>query len=406
MRCHAPLVVRTGLLAAISVVAGCGPRPPAVVATAPTPVTVSLPIERNVTDHVELTGRTSAVQSVEVRARVGGYLDKINFKEGLLVKKGDVLFEIDPRPYQAQVDFAKGQVAAQEATLKKAKADNARNQGLAHKSPGAVTQQDLDQYQAAEDQGIANLQTAKATLATNELNLAFTKVISPIDGRASRFYITLGNLVVQDQTLLTTIVSVDPIYADFDVDERTVLRVRQLIREGKARSARDSEIPVLLELANEQGFPHHGTINFVDNQVNPQTGTLRVRGVFENRDEALSPGLFVRVQAPIGGPHPALLVVERAIDSDQGQKILYIVNKKHEVVYRPIAVGALHDGLRVIESGLQPGEQVIVNGLQRVRPGAVVDPKPVDMPVAPSAARPSASSPEPKPATSPTPTKG
>jgi RND family efflux transporter MFP subunit len=170
-------------------------------------------------------------------------------------------------------------------------------------------------------------------------------------------------------------------YAYFDVDERTVLRVRQLIREGKARSARETEWPVALGLATEEGFPHRGTINFVDNQVNPKTGTLRVRGVFPNKDEALSPGFFARVRVPIGQAHRALLVTDRAIDNDQGQKVLYVVNEKNEVVSRPVRLGALHDGLREIEGGLKPGERVVVNGLQQVRPGLTVEPKLVDHPV-------------------------
>ena len=194
----------------------------------------------------------------------------------------------------------------------------------------------------------------------------------------------MGNLIQSgDQsggTLLTTIVSVDPMYAYFDVDERTVLRVRQLIREGKAKSAREAVWPVSLGLANEEGFPHQGTINFVDNQVNPRTGTLRVRGVFPNKDEVLSPGFFARVRVPIGRPHKALLVTDRALDTDQGQKVLYVVNEKNEVVSRPVRLGALHDGLREITDGLKPGERVIVNGLQQVRPGVTVEPKLVDMP--------------------------
>jgi RND family efflux transporter MFP subunit len=221
---------------------------------------------------------------------------------------------------------------------------------------------------------------ARATLESNQLNLDFTKVTSPIDGRTSRYLVTIGNLIVQDNTLLTTVVSVNPIYAYVDVDEHTVLHVRQLIREGKAQSAREGAIPVSLGLADEQGFPHQGTINFVDNQVNVKTGTLRIRGVFDNKDEALSPGFFVRVRVPIGLPHKAILVSDRAIDTDQGQKIVYVVNDKNEVVYRPVKLGAMHDGLRVVEEGLKTDERVIVNGLQRVRPGMTVDPKPVDMP--------------------------
>jgi len=194
----------------------------------------------------------------------------------------------------------------------------------------------------------------------------------------------VGNLIqsadLANVSLLTTIVSVDPMYACFDVDEPTVQRVRQWIPEGKTKSVRDMGWPVTLGLATEEGFPHQGTINFVDNQVNPKTGTLRVRGVFPNKDEALSAGFFARVRVPVGPPHPALLVSDRAIDNDQGQKILYVANDKNEVVSRPIRVGSLHDGLREIEEGLKPGERVIVNGLQTVRPGVTVQPQVVDMP--------------------------
>jgi RND family efflux transporter MFP subunit len=195
----------------------------------------------------------------------------------------------------------------------------------------------------------------------------------------------VGNLVqAGDQnggTLLTTIVSVDPMYAYFDVDEYTALRVRQLIREGKSDSPRNGGYPVMLGLANEKGHPHRGTINFVDNQVNPKTGTIRLRGVFPNKDESLLPGLFARIRAPIGRPHKALLVSDRALDVDQGQKIVYVVNEKNEVVSRPVQLGALHNGLREITAGLKPGERVIVNGLQQVRVGAIVEPKLVDMPM-------------------------
>ena len=194
----------------------------------------------------------------------------------------------------------------------------------------------------------------------------------------------MGNLVqagdLTGGTLLTTIVSVDPMYAYFDVDEHTVLRVKQLIREGKAKTPDDVEIPVWLGLANEDGHPHRGTVNFIDNQVNPRTGTLRVRGVFPNKDEALSPGYFARVRVPIGVPHKALLVTERALDTDQGQKVVYVVDKDNRVASRPVRLGALHDGLREITDGLKPGERVIVNGLQQVRPGMTVEPNLVDMP--------------------------
>jgi len=247
---------------------------------------------------------------------------------------------------------------------------------------GAASQKDLDQAVADRGEARAGIQSARAAVDRAALDLEFTRVIAPINGRISRHLIDEGNLVTADTTLLTTIVSIDPMYAYFDVDERAVLHVRQLIREGKVQSARDvATVQVLLGLANETGFPHRGTINFVDNQVNPQTGTLRLRGVFPNENEALEPGYFARVRLLIGQPHRALLITERAIDTDQGQKIVYVVNDKNEVVSRPIRVGALHDGLRVLEEGVQPGERVIVNGLLQVRPGITVAPKLVDMPV-------------------------
>jgi RND family efflux transporter MFP subunit len=363
-------------------VAGCARGRPEAPAPALTPVTVSHPVEQYVTDYADFTARTAAVDSVEVRAHVWGYLEKVNFKEGALVKKGEVLFELDPRPYQALLNQAKGKVAQDDAQLNYDEAEYQRN--LKAIGSGAVSRSDLDKSAAARGVDRANLAADRALLASRQLDLEYTKVTAPVSGRVSRYVVTVGNLIQSgDQgggTLLTTIVSVDPIYANFDVDEHTVLRVRRLIREGKAKSARDSDWAVLLGLANEEGYPHQGIINFVDNQVNPKTGTLRVRGVFPNKDEQLSPGLFARVRVPIGSPHQALLVSDRAIDTDQGQKVVYVVDKDNRVVSRPVRCGALHEGLREITDGLKPGEKVIVNGLQQVRPGVVVEPKVVDMP--------------------------
>lgn len=366
--------------------AGCAPSSPPAAETARLAVTVSLPVEREVTDYADFTGRTAAVDSVEVRAHVWGYLDKVNFKEGAMVKKGDVLFELDARPYQALLNQAKAKVSQDQAQLKYDEAEYQRNVRLI--ASGATTRSDLDKSVAARGVDVANLAADKAVVAQRQLDLEYTKIIAPITGRASRYNVTIGNLVQSgDQgggTLLTTIMSVDPMYLYFDVDEYTVLRVRQMIREGKAKSAREVELPVFLGLANEEGHPHHGTLSFVDNQIDPKTGTLRVRGVFPNKDEILSPGLFGRVRVPIGEPYKALLVSDRAIDTDQGQKILYVVDDKNEVVTRPIRVGARHDGLRVIEEGLKPGERVVVVGLQQVRPGLVVEPKVVKMPTGPA----------------------
>jgi RND family efflux transporter MFP subunit len=362
--------------------AGCASAPSAAPEAAPTPVTVSRPVERDVTDYADFTGRTAAVDSVEVRARVWGYLAKVNFKEGALVKEGDVLFEIDPRLYRATLDRAKGTVSQCEARLHRTERDYRRAKVLLAR--GAVSREEYDRYEADYREAEANLDVAKADRETAALNVDYTKVTAPVSGRVSRYVVTLGNLIRSgDQnggTLLTTLVSVDPMYVYFDMDERTVLRVRQLIREGKARSAGETEWPVWLGLASEEGFPHRGRINFEDNQVNPRTGTLRVRGVFLNKSEALSPGFFARVRVPIGRAHRGLLVADRAVDTDQGQKVLYVVNEKNEVVSRAVRLGALHDGLREITEGLEAGERVIVSGLQQVRPGLTVEPKLVDMP--------------------------
>ena len=370
------------LLSFCFALASCAEAPSASKGVAPMPVLVSYPVERYVTDYADFTARTAAVDSVEVRAHVWGYLDKVHFKEGALVKKGDVLCELDPRPYQALLNQAKAKVAQDEAQLTYDEAEYGRNLRLV--STGAVSRSELDKTSAARGVDIANIAADKALVASRQLDLEYTKVIAPVSGRVSRYVVTVGNLIQSgDQnggTLLTTLVSVDPMYAYFDVDEHTVLRVRRLIREGRAKSARESDVSVWLALANEEGFPHEGTINFVDNQINPKTGTLRLRGVFPNADEALAPGYFARVRVPIGFPHQALLVSDRAIDTDQGQKIVYVVNDQNEVVSRPIRLGALHDGLREITKGLKPAERVVVNGLQQIRPGITVEPKVVSMP--------------------------
>jgi membrane fusion protein, multidrug efflux system len=361
--------------------AGCAR--PAMMAPPPAaiPVSVSYPVDRDVTDYVDFTGRTVAVDSVEVRARVWGYLDKVNFKEGALVKKGDVLFEIDPRSYKAALAQAEGNLASAQAKLTRLEADLARAQRLL--SSGSIGREEFDKISGDRGEAGAALQALNAAVEQAKLDLGFTKIAAPVTGRVGRAIVTEGNLVQSGQaggTLLTTLVSVDPIYAYFDVDERTVLRVRQLIREGKAKSARETDWPVSLGLATDGGFPHQGVIDFVDNQVNPKTGTLRVRGVFPNKNEAISPGFFARVRVPIGYPRKALLVTDRAIDNDQGQKIVFVVNANNEVASRPIRSGALQSGLRVIEEGLKPGDRVIVNGLQQVRPGVTVEPRVVEMP--------------------------
>jgi RND family efflux transporter MFP subunit len=360
---------------------GCSSKPSEAPAAEPPPVAVSHPVEREVTDYADFTSRTAAVDSVELRARVSGYLDRVNFKEGALVNKGDVLFEIDPRTYQAVLKNAEGNLAAAEARVKRTEADFARVERLI--VTGAVSREEYDKVVGERGEAVASKASLKAAVERAQLDLGFTKVTAPVSGRVSRYFVTVGNLVqagdLTGGTQLTTIVSVDPMYANFDVDEHTVLRVKQLIREGKAKAPYEG-IPVWLGLANEDGHPHRGTLHFVDNQVNPKTATLRVRGVFPNKDEALSPGYFARVRVPIGVPHKALLVTERALDTDQGQKIVYVVDGDNKVVSRPVRLGALQDGLREITDGLNPGDRVIVNGLQQVRPGLTVEPKLMDRP--------------------------
>jgi RND family efflux transporter MFP subunit len=363
--------------------AGCSRRDPQASDPAPIAVSVAYPIEREITDYADFTARTAAVDSVEVRARVWGYLDNVNFQEGALVKKGDVLFEIDPRTYQAALNQAEGNLASLQSRVIRLDADFARARRLV--GTGAIGREEYDKIAGERGEAAASVQAAQAAVERARLDLGYTKVTAPVSGRISRYIVTLGNLIqAGDQgggTLLTTIESVDPMYAYFDVDEHTALRVRQLVREGKSDSPRDGGFPVSLGLANEVGHSHQGTINFVDNRVNPRTGTIRLRGVFPNKDQVLLPGFFARVRLSIGRMHKALLVSERALDTDQGQKVLYVVNDKNEVVVRPLRLGAIHNGLREIADGLSPGERVVINGLQQVRPGVAVEAKLVDMPI-------------------------
>jgi RND family efflux transporter MFP subunit len=362
---------------------GCAGAPAGPPPAAPLLVPVSYPVERDVTDYADFTARIAAVDSVDVKAHVWGYLQKVHFKEGALVKRGDVLFELDARPYEALLNQARAKVRQDQAQLTFHEAEYERDKSLYRSR--ALSTSELDQAAAARNVDLANLEADRAAVESNELNLQYTKIAAPVSGRVSRYYVTVGNLVQSgDQgggTMLTTIVSVDPMYAYFDIDELTIQRASQLAREGNFTSADATAWPVSLGLAAEKGFPHQGKINFVNNQVNAKTGTLMVRGVFPNKDGALSPGFFARVRVPVSPAHKALLVSERALDNDQGQKILYVVNDKNEVVSRPVRLGQLHDGLRAIEDGLKPGERVIVNGLQQVRVGATVEPRLVPMPV-------------------------
>ena len=366
--------------------AGCARAPSAAPKAAPTVVSVSHPVEREITNYADFTGRLEAVFSVEIRARVTGYLGQVFFKDGDEVKEGALLFEIDPRLYKADLDRIESTLAQQEAHSKRLEADYQRAAALYARA--SVSREEFDRYTGDRAESIAAVGVARASRDFAKLSFEFTKVRAPISGLLSRRMVDPGNMVQADTTALTTIVSLDPMYLYFDIDERTVLKVRGLVREGKLPSRdQGAVVPILAALADEEGFPHKGVINFSDNKVNPKTGTLRVRGVIENpvvkgkSFRQLSPGLFARVRLPLSEPHRALLVSERAIDTDQGQKILYVVDDKNDGLIGPVRLGKIHDGLRAIEDGLKPGERVIVVGLQQVRPGAVVEPKLVDMPV-------------------------
>ena len=350
-------------------------------------IPVSKPVQRKVSDYVDYTGRIDAVESLDVRGRVTGYLTKLPFKEGSEVKQGDLLFEIDPRPYQAIYDAGKAQVSLQEANYKYYKAYYARSRKISDSGPGVISEQELELNRAQQEQAYANLEVAKANLNSAKLNLDFTEVRSPIDGQVSRYYLTLGNLVVQDQTLLTTVVSLDPLYLYFEMDEQTVIRIRKAINDGKITPVKNTnELPIFMALSGEEGYPHEGKLDFVNNTVNPSTGTLTVRGVFanplpSNGRRILTPGMFARVRLPIGKPHPSLLVIDRALGSDQGLKFVYVVDADNKVQYRRVETGPLQsDGLRVIEKGLNPDDQVVIGGLQQVRPRMEVKPVPTPMP--------------------------
>jgi RND family efflux transporter MFP subunit len=365
---------------AAAVLAGCQPTAAPPPAMAPTVVTVSQPLERKVTDFVNFTGRTAAVESVEVRARVSGYIEEVSFQPGQEVKAGQALFKIDPTIYRAAVAKAQADVNLYDAQVKLAVSELERSRRLFTNQ--AIAREDYEKAQATQQQAIASLAAAKAALTTAQQNLAWTTVSSPIAGKTGVNLLTKGNLVVADQTLLTTVVSQDPMYVYFDVDEATVLRVQKLIREGKATSYQKAAYPIDVGLANEAGYPHHGIIDFVSNQLNRATGTLSVRGQLPNPDRVMTTGLFARVRLPIGRPHPAVLVTDRALGSDQGQRYLLLVDDKNEVGRRDVEIGGLHDGaLREITSGVQPTDWVVVEGLLRVRPGITVEPHRRPMPV-------------------------
>ncbi|HVA45863.1 MAG TPA: efflux RND transporter periplasmic adaptor subunit [Pirellulales bacterium] len=362
---------------ALQAAVGCERKHVELEPTPPPTVTISQPIDREISDDHYFIGHTEAIKAVEVRARVSGFIDKVAFTDGAIVKEGDLLLQIDPRPFDAAVARDEAALASAKARAKRAAADLARAEKLIKNK--TITQEEYDRVIADEAEAAASVKQAAANLATAKLDREYSTVTAAVGGRVSRAIITKGNLVngtAGNATLLTTIVPVDPIYAAFDVDEPTMLRVG-----ARARDPNRTPPVVEMQLANETGFPHRGRIDFIDNKVDPATGTIRVRAEFPNADGVLTPGMFVNVRVRSPEKRPALLVSDRAVGMDQGRKYLLVVGPENKVEYREVATGPLVDGLRAIEKGLKPGEWVIVNGLQRARPGSTVQAEKTAMPL-------------------------
>jgi multidrug efflux system membrane fusion protein len=378
------LVRTTGLCLALScsfILIGCTKAGGGNAAqSSPPQVNVAQVIERRVQDWDEFTGRFQAVESVEIRPRVSGYIDRVAFKEGGQVKQGDLLFVIDPRPYQADADHAAADVKRFKTALELAQIELTRVQRL--RDSGAVSEEELDERKSTVSQAEANVSGAQAALESAALNLNFARVVSPISGRVGRAEVTRGNLVTggpNGGTLLTSVQSTDPIYVYFEGDEQAYLRYNQMARAGERPSSRDVQNPVRIGLANEEGFPHMGAMNFVDNQVNPQTGTIRARAVLDNKDGLFTPGLFARVQLLGSGEYSAILIDDSAVNTDQNQKYVLALGPGNQIEYRRIKPGRVIDGLRIVREGLKAGDVIVVSGTQRVHPGVTVTPQAVKM---------------------------
>jgi RND family efflux transporter MFP subunit len=355
---------------------GCGDKPPPPAAAVPLPVTVAQPTKRVVTDWDEFTGRFEAVEEVQVRARVGGFVTSIEFRDGAFVNTGDLLYVIDPRPFEAVAEQADGQLSDARAKAELAKRELDR--GLTLVQTSAVSESIVDQRRQALQAARAAEMQASGALKAAQLNIEFSHVLAPIKGRVSRHLVSVGNLVQGSDggaTLLTSIVSLDPIYVYFDMDEATYQRNNRLWFEGKRPSSRDTPNPVQVTLVGETKPSHDGKMDFLDNRLDISTGTLRGRAVIPNKDFSILPGQFGRVRLIGSAPYEALLLPDTAIATDQSRKIVFVVKDDDTVEARPVVLGPLDEGLRVIREGLKPEDRVIVNGLQRARVGAKVMPQ-------------------------------
>lgn len=395
-------------LIAGAAVSGCGAAadPAARPAKPPDVVLYARPITRTVIDHEEFPGRTDAVMSVQVTSRVSGYMNQVYFQDGQQVEKGEVLFQIDPRPFQAELDRAKAANQQAEAHAQRLNNEFQRAKVLYDRGM-SISREEYDRYSFDNAEAAAAVGTARANYDMAALNFEFTRVVAPISGRLGRRLIDPGNLVKADETPLVTIVSQDPIKVYFDVHEQAMLKIRRLIKEGKVKAHSEREVPVQLSLADETDFPHQGVVDFTDNRVDLSTGTLRFRAVLENPNGLFTPGLFVRVKLPIGDPHPAVMVREEAITSDQGQKKVYVVRRAtkdgepavfedeegepilgrdgkpipkyvHEMVDVG-TLGVLVDGYREVSQGVTPDDLVVVTGLQKLRKDAPISAREFDL---------------------------
>jgi membrane fusion protein, multidrug efflux system len=355
---------------------GCGDKPPAPAASAAPSVTVAQPVKRTVTDWDEFTGRFEAVAEVQVRARVGGFVTSVEFRDGAIVRTGDLLYVIDARPFEAVALQAEGQLA--DARAKSELARRELDRALTLNVTQAVSDAVVDQRRQALQTARAVETTADGALKAAKLNIEFTHVLAPITGRVSRHLVSVGNLVQGSEggsTLLTSIVSLDPIYVYFDMDEATYQKNNRLWHEGKRPSSRDTPNPVQVTLTGETKPSHEGTMNFLDNRLDVSTGTLRGRAVIPNKDLSILPGQFGRVRLVGSAPYEALLLPDSAIATDQSRKIVFVVKEDDTVEAKPVVLGPLDEGLRVVREGLKPEDRVIVDGLQRARVGAKVSPQ-------------------------------
>lgn len=382
---HLRAIVLIGAAPVVFAFGGCK-KPPAAQQQGPLPVNVQIAVEKEVTEWDEFTGRIEAVESVEIRPRVSGYITEVAFKAGALVEKGDLLFVIDPRPYQADLDRAAANLEQTQAQLKLAEIDFKRTEALRQKN--VVSPEEFDQKAASLQQAQASVRSAQAAKDSAALNLDFTRITSPISGRVSNESVTVGNLVMAGTTdmVLTTVVSVDPFYVYIDADENSVLKYLKLRDEGTRKSAVDGQIPAFIELANETGFPHEGYVDFVDNRLDPNTGTQRARGIFKTWNPRLAPGFFVRVRIPGGGKYRAVLIDDKVISSQQGVKYVFVVKPDNTVEHRNIETGPIFEGKRIVKKGLKDGEKLVSTRLQIVQPGMPVSPVPEPPPEPPAAA--------------------